>query len=188
MNTSCHFFITKLYQPHVRSPLQRGLRSKIEKLRMSGSQQLPGVSSGVRVARVPDKDIQLHIFARQESFLPPNQHPRHTLPVELPVNWVLLAECPVVRRHLNLLCARFTLWLWCMLLFMLSILHIYKYMHIAHAHVHDVTSLHRLGSLRAGRVVEELAEGDDGVDHLIILMIMMMATKMMMILMLLLIR
>ena len=75
-----------------------------------------------------------------------------------------------------------------MLLFMLSILHIYKYMHIAHAHVHDVSSLHRLGSLRAGRVVEELAEGDDGVDHLVIMMIMMMATKMMMILMLLLIR
>ena len=74
---------------------------------------------------------------------------------------------------------------------MLSILHIYKYMHIAHAHVHDVHDVsrhHRLCSLRAGRVVEELAEGDDGVDHLIIMMIMMMTTKMMMILMLLLIR
>ena len=71
---------------------------------------------------------------------------------------------------------------------MLSILHIYKYMHIAHAHVHDVSSLHRLGSLRAGRVMQELAEGDDGVDHLIVMMVMMMATKMMMILMLLLIR
>ena len=59
--------------------------------------------------------------------------------------------------------------------------------HVVHI-AHDVSCLHRLGSLRAGRVVEELAEGDDGVDHLVIMMIMMMATKMMMILMLLLIR
>ena len=78
--------------------------------------------------------------------------------------------------------------MWCVLLFMLSILHIYKYMHIAHAHVHDVSSLHRLGSLRAGRVVEELAEGDDGVDHLVIIVIMMMAMMMILILTLLLIR
>ena len=59
--------------------------------------------------------------------------------------------------------------------------------HVVHI-ADDVSSLHRLGSLRAGRVVQELAEGDDGVDHLIIMMIMMMATMMMMILMLLLIR
>ena len=57
-----------------------------------------------------------------------------------------------------------------------------------HMYMMFTSSLHRLGSLRAGRVVEELAKGDDGVDHLIIMMIMMMTTKMMMILMLLLIR
>ena len=53
--------------------------------------------------------------------------------------------------------------------------------HVVHVAL-DVSSLHRLGSLRAGRVVQELAEGDDGVDHLIIMMIMMITTKMMMLL------
>ena len=125
MTTSYRFSIIKLYQPHVRSPLQRGLRSKIEKLCMSGSQQLPGVSSGVRVARVPDKEMYnfaTPYICKTKSLVPPNQHPWHALPVELPVDWVLLAERPVVRCHLNFLCARFTRCMWCVLLFMLSIL------------------------------------------------------------------
>ena len=116
MTTSCHFSSTKLYEPRVRPPLQRGLRSEIEKLCMSGSQQLPGVSSGVRVTRVPDKEtynFAAPYICKKGNLVPPNQHPRHTLPVQLPVDRVLLAERPVVRRHLNLLCARFTRGMWC---------------------------------------------------------------------------
>ena len=92
-------------KPRVSSTLQSGLGSEVEKLSMCCCEQLPGVAAGIGVAGVPA-----------------DQDPRHPLPVELPVDWVLLAEGPVVRGH-------------------------------------------SLGSLRAGRVVEELSEGDDGVDH-----------------------